>query len=125
MVFEDKLKKEFSMFCKISGGQFNENIYLECLKENYFIRINYTDIGLSLTAGSKMTGDYEILNINNIKIIDVERLSKNNDSGELEYYILNIYLDKGLLSIRKSIRENKIIIHLKTDQIEYESSVLF
>ncbi|BFI73123.1 hypothetical protein YN1_1100 [Nanoarchaeota archaeon] len=125
MIFDDKIKKEFSIFCKISGGEFKENAYLECSKENYSIKISYTDIGLSLIAGSKITGDYDILNINNVKIIDCERLSKNNDAGELEYYIFNIYLDKGLLSIRRSIRENKIIIYLKTTDIEYESSVLF
>ena len=125
MVFEDKIKKEFSTFCRISGGQFNENIYLECIKENYYIKISYTEVGVSFMVGSKITGDFEILNINNAKIIDAERLSKNNDSGELEYYILNIYLDKGLLSIRRSVRENKIIIYLKTSEIEYESSVLF
>ena len=125
MIFDDKLKKEFSVFCKISGGEFKENAYLECSKENYSIKISYTDLGLSLMVGSKFTGDYEILNLNNVKVIDCERLSKNNDFGELEYYILNIYLDKGLLSIRRSIRENKIIIYLKTPDIEYESSVVF
>ncbi len=125
MIFEDKIKKEFSTFCKISGGEFKENTYLECQKENYSIKITYTNISVSLMVGSKITGDFEILNINNTKIIDAERLSKNNDFGELEYYIFNIYLDKGLISIRRSIKENKIIIYIKTSDIEYESSVVF
>ncbi|EOD42662.1 Uncharacterized protein Nst1_394 [Candidatus Nanobsidianus stetteri] len=43
----------------------------------------------------------------------------------MEYYIFNIYLDKGLLSIRRKIKEDKIIVYLKTTDIEYESSIVF
>jgi len=65
------------------------------------------------------------LNIKDCKIVDCERLTKSNEMNELEYYIFNIYLDKGLLSIRRKIKEDKIIIYLKTTEIEYESSIVF
>ncbi|MGC9079159.1 MAG: hypothetical protein ACP5G1_00270 [Nanopusillaceae archaeon] len=125
MVLQDKLKKEFAFFCKISGGNFKEGLYFECERENYSIKVGYNGNNLSLTISSKLTGDYEVLSINNVKVMDVERLSKENDLREIEYYVLNIYLDKGILSIRKSSRENKLVINLKTSEIEYESSVLF
>ncbi|BBL45698.1 hypothetical protein MJ1_0545 [Nanobdella aerobiophila] len=121
----DKLKKEFSLFCKISGGNFIEDNSLQCTKEKYYIKIYYNDLGLSISAGSKFTGDYDLLNLNNTKIVDVERISGNNDLGELEFYILKIYLDKGLLYIKRSVKEDKIIIHLQMNDLEYESSVLF
>jgi len=72
-----------------------------------------------------MTSDFEILNIKNCKIIDCKRLTKNTEMNELEYYVFNIYLDKGLLSIRRKIKEDKIIVYLKTPEIEYKSSIVF
>jgi len=121
---ENKIKKEFEIFCKISGGQYKEGIYIECVKDKYYIRLSQEN-GLAFIAGSNMTSDFEILNIKNCKIIDCERLTKSNEINELEYYVFNIYLDKGLLSIRRKIKEDKIIVYLKTPEIEYESSIVF
>jgi len=121
---ENKIKKEFEMFCKISGGEYREGTYIECVRDKYYIRLSEEN-GLTFMAGSNITSDFEILNIKNCKIIDCERLTKNNEMNELEYYIFNIYLDKGLLSIRRKIKEDKIIVYLKTPEIEYESSIVF
>ncbi|WP_231434399.1 hypothetical protein [Candidatus Nanopusillus massiliensis] len=52
-------------------------------------------------AGSNITSDFEILNIKDCKIVDCERLTKSNEMNELEYYIFNIYLDKGVIINKK------------------------
>ncbi|GEM_PF-2360047 len=130
MSITNKLRKEYETFCKLGGGNFSDKLGLECSKFGYTIKINYLDLGedkinLNIQINSAIQ-DFEVLSLKNVKILDVERLSQlSENNNELSYYVLNIYLDIGILSLKKDIKNNKIIISLKTGNIEYQSSVIF
>ncbi|RIB35142.1 MAG: hypothetical protein BXU00_03005 [Candidatus Nanoclepta minutus] len=123
------LVKNFEAFCKYVGGNFNQDIFPRCSKLSFSIVLEFVESEeyfekLSIKIEST-SGDYEVLKLENVKILDIERFSEEGARGSFEYYTLRISTDKGTIFLRRSIREDKLIISYKGEGISYESSIVF
>jgi len=121
--------KNFEAFCKYVGGSFNQDLFPRCSKLSFSIVLEFVEREeyfekLSIKIEST-AGDYEVLRLENVKILDIERFSEEGTKGSFEYYTMKISTDKGSIFLRKAIREDKLIVSYKGESISYESSIVF
>lgn len=129
MISSRDLVKNFEAFCKYVGGNFNQDLFPRCSKLSFSIVLEFSEKDgyfekLSIRIES-ITGDYEVLKLENVRILDIERFSEEGAKGSFEYYTMKISTDKGSIFLRKVIREDKLIISYKGEGISYESSIVF
>ncbi|MEM4588275.1 MAG: hypothetical protein QXW13_02025 [Nanopusillaceae archaeon] len=129
MVSSKDLIKNFETFCKLSGGKFENVLNPKCSKTSFSISLEISEsneifekIVLKIES---ISGDYEIIKLKNVKVLDIERFSEEDEKGAYAYYTFNIITDKGILSLKKAIREDKLIIIYKDNVVEYTSSIIF
>jgi len=129
MISSKDLIKNFEAFCRYVGGSFNQDLFPRCSKLSFSIVLEFSEkdgyfekisIKIESTAG-----DYEVLKLENVKLLDIERFSEEGGKGSFEYYTMKISTDKGIIFLRKAIREDKLIISYKGEGISYESSIVF
>lgn len=125
----DELVKNFEQFCILCEGKFSYNVFPQCTKLTYTIRLDFHEIDDTLEYLKiriiSDEGDFEILSLFNVKIENIERKTENDEKGEMNYYVLNIYTNKGLLKLKKELKEDKFIVEFNGKDIKYSSSVLF
>jgi len=129
MISSKDLVKNFEAFCKYVGGSFNQDLFPRCSKLSFSIVLEFLEKEgyfekLSIKIEST-AGDYEVLKLENVRILDIERFSEEGTRGSFEYYTMKITMDKGILLLRKAIREDKLIVSYKGEGISYESSIVF
>jgi len=129
MISSKDLIKNFEAFCKYVGGSFNQDLFPRCSKLSFSIVLEFSEREgyfekLSIKIEST-AGDYEVLKLENVKLLDIERFSEEGTKGSFEYYTMKITMDKGILLLRKAIREDKLIVSYKGEGISYESSIVF
>jgi len=129
MISTRDLVKNFEAFCKYVGGNFNQDIFPRCSKLSFSIALEFSEKDeylekLSIKIESTV-GDYEILRLENIKLLSIERFSEEGTKGSFEYYTMKIDTDKGSIFLRKAIREDKLIVSYKGESVSYESSIVF
>ena len=125
----EELIKNFKVFCEMCEGKYVEDISPECRKFSFRIIFDFVEakeklehLSLKVTSDE---GDEEIFTIKDVRILNVERYSENDDKGELSYYVLNIVTDKGELKLKKNIKEDKLLISFKSNNLEYSSTIIF
>ncbi|MEM1688184.1 MAG: hypothetical protein QXM04_02245 [Nanopusillaceae archaeon] len=129
MISSKDLIKNFENFCKLSGGRFENTLNPKCIKSSFSISLEVTESNgifeKIILKIESISGDNEVIKLKNVKIIDLEKFSEEDEKGIYSYYTFNIITDKGVLSLKRAIREDKLIILYRNDTIEYESSIIF
>ncbi len=121
--------KHFEAFCRYSGGNFNYDIYPKCSRLSFSIILEFSEKDgiferFSLKIEST-AGDYEVLRLENIKILDIQRFSEEGPEGIFKYYTMKIVTDKGVIFLKKYIREDKLVVSYEGENLKYESSIVF
>lgn len=125
----EELVKNFEHFCRMCDGKFSYSLFPECKRLSYTIGMDFHELDNKLEYLTikiiSSEGDFEIFSLKDIYIEKIERLSENDENGNLAYYSLFIYTNKGVLSLKRAIRENKLIVSFSNEDLNYQSSVIF
>lgn len=123
------LLKNFKVFCKMCDGTYREELFPECKKYSFKIGIEYLEKGDMLAyLVIKIVsdeGDEEILRLEDVRILEVRRISENDENGTLRFYTLYVKTNKGIISLKRDIRENKLVVNFENKDIWYRSTVIF
>ena len=124
-----ELIKQFKKFCEMCEGSYKDSVFPMCVKYSFRISLEYLEredyLEYLLVKIVSEEGDEEILRIRNVKILDVKRISENDESGVLRYYTLLVKTSNGTLYLRRDIKEKKLIVQFESPNISYKSIVLF
>ena len=122
------LIRNFKMFCSMCDGKYEEEIFPSCKRFSFRISLEYLEkentlsyLKLKIVSGE---GDEEEINLYNVRILGVERKSEE-ENGVIRFYSLIIHTDKGILSLKKDIREDKLYVEFSGRDLKYRSSIIF
>ena len=123
------ITKHFKIFCEMCGGKYDETLLPQCVKSRFTITLDVvggdTQIIKLLVKIISVEGDEEAFQLNNTRLVDVQRISENDHTGAIRYYTLNILTESGELSLKKDLKDNKLILSFKNSDITYVSTVIF
>jgi hypothetical protein len=124
-----ELVKQFKKFCEMCEGTYDDSVFPTCKRYSFRISIEYLErdywLEYFLVKIISEEGDEEVLRLNNIKILDVQRISENDSTGVLRYYTLVIKTDKGTLYLKRDIRSRQLVVQFESRDVSYKSVVLF